>query len=218
MENGREAAMQKKGQDKRLSFRQKAMQDCDYYRVPKENGKGFRVVALYRGLLYTPALPKGKLLVYNLCFSALVLLSAVLFAVLCTQRGAFNRLVPLALAEGAAMVTLCYAVVIWLIRLTSEREMRANIYGLVHDKLILALKATFGLFLFCTVLVMGHTVFTGFQDAADGLWGTLAFLAASGIQFLLFRMEEKLPFSSRVSREQPPAGAEKLDWDEKKMV
>lgn len=209
---GFEGGSQKEKQKDRLKG---LYEDCDFYRVPKEGKKGFQTISVYRGLIYqadqTPQERRG----YRIRFSVILLAIFALFAFCCMRPNSFNYIWYVGLSEGAMIVGFSYILVVWLIYLTAEREMRAYLYRMTSKRLIRACEIATIFSGICTVALLIYIPASGFHSVLEALL-TAAAMALCGFgTHYLGKMEEAVPYKAWQSTEQPPANGEKLDYGPK---
>lgn len=188
-------------------------EDCEFYRVPRRDGKkGFKTVSVYRGLFYTADQTPKERVLYRLRFSGLLLLLMILFGFSCIRQDPFNRTLYVGVAEGAALVAFSYLLVIWLIYLTAEREMRSYLYKMTSKRLIRACEIEMLLCGACAAALLIYIPAGGFTAVGSALLSAAGFAVCCAGAKLLAKMEERVPYRTWQSTEQPPIGGERLDY------
>jgi hypothetical protein len=187
-------------------------EDCEFYRVLKENGKGFRTISVYKGLFYQADQTPQQRLRYRLRFSAYLILLFALFCLSCAQRSGANLTWYGGVTEGMTLVGLVYIAVVWLIYLTAEQEMRAYLYRMTSKRLIRACEIAMILAGVSAAAVLLYLPLSGFQNLLSTALTALGLAMCSlGARFLA-EQEAAIPYRSWQSEEQPPQFGEKLDY------
>lgn len=200
-------------QKKKRKNRMKGLyEDCEFYRVPKEGKKGFQTVSVYCGLFYqADQMPKERRR-YRLQFSGIFLAILALFSWCCTRHNPFNYTWLVGMSEGLMTVGFSYILVVWVIYLTAEREMRAYLYRMTSKRLIRACEMATIFSGICTAALLIYILVSGFNAVGEALLSAACMaLCGLGTRYL-GKMEEKVPYRVWQSTEQPPENGEKLDY------
>lgn len=192
-------------------------EDCEFYRIPKEGKKGFQTVSVYRGLFYQADQTPKERRSYRLRFSGLFLAILALFSWCCTRHNPFNYTWFVGLSEGVMTVGFSYILVVWVIYLTAEREMRAYLYRMTSKRLIRACEMATIFSGICTAALLIYLPVSGFNAVWEALLSAACMVLCGLGTHCLGKMEGKVPYRVWQSTEQPPENGEKLDYGTKDM-
>lgn len=203
-------------QKKKQKDRMKGLyEDCEFYRVPKDGKKGFQTISVYRGLMYKANQTPRERCGYRIRFSLILAALFLLFAGCCMRPNPFNYIWYVGLSEGAMIVGFSYILVVWIIYLTAEREMRAYLYRMTSKRLIRACEITAIFSCICVAALLIYILASGFDSVVNALMSAACIaLCGFGTRYL-GKMEEAVPYMAWQSTEQPPANGEKLDYGPK---
>lgn len=190
-------------------------EDCEFYRVPKEGKKGFKTVSVYCGQIYQADQTPQERRSYRIRFSVILVAIFVLYAVCCICSNPFNYTLYVGISEGLMLIGFSYILVVWIIYLTAEREMRAYLYRMTSRRLIRACEIATIFAGLCTGTVLIWIPISGFASVGSALLTTAGLaLCGAGTRYL-GKMEAAVPYKVWQSTEQPPANGEKLDYESK---
>jgi hypothetical protein len=194
-------------------------EDCDFYRVFTAGKKNhYTTIAIYHGLMYEVNQTAEERIKYIAKFSFQVLISLAVFIACAAYPDDFNKSWYVGLAEGMTMVSYSYVTVVGVIYLTAANSMRKYLYKMTSVKLIRACKMTAVMSGICAFLILSQIVINDFiiQKSAHSLLTGISvcslLIMCCFLMNHLSKLESKRPFNIYYSKEQPPTGAEKLDY------
>ena len=188
-------------------------ENCEFYRIPCEKGrKRFKTISIYRGLLYEANQTKQERFFYCLRFSGALTMAVLLFLLCCVYPAGVNYSRYIGFVQSITAVIYLYAAVVWLLYLTAEKRMRACIYRMTSQKLIRSCKASAVLSAICAVAVLCCPVLGNVAMGKETLFIAAGFSICAILMSWLFKMEEDVLYLVNPSGEEPPNGAEKLDY------
>lgn len=188
-------------------------EDCEFYRVPKEDGKdGFRTVSVYKGVYYECGQTPEEKRSYRFKFTLFYLLLTGFFLFAVSRPYEVNRVWYIGLLEGLMLTSLVYVLVVWILYLTAEKRMRAYLYRMTSRRLIRACEITVLAAAATAILALVSIPMGGFSGVARTLLLTVCMVLCGFAAWGLSRYEASVPYKITQSEEQPPVNGERLDY------